>query len=466
MTINQIIGRESGLPVVFSRWQLTVIALGAVISYGVVSGSGFPLMVAGPAAVLSYGAAALIALLMMRCLSELTAAHSTPGAFGSYAEAFLGWRTGFVVRAAYVASVVGIVGTEIAMLESAFAWWFAPLPPALVAGGLLAGLSLVHVVGARAFAWMELAFVLIKGLALLALIVLACRYAMGAADFSSEAVHAASASFMQDLHGFALWQAFAIATMGFIGLEILSIAASETKGHGVCVGRSMRTATRWAALLVVAGVSASAWFQWHEVAPPALAPFVFLLEFSQVPGARLAFSVLMVVTVVSVLNCLIYGASRMLFSMARAGQAPAKLAPASGLGRAIAVVTTLAILVYAAHKAFPGVVYVAVSSIAITALLAIWAAIFLAYFRYRRLPDGAGQGRGSWRGAVGALVIVTITVSTLWIEAFAPTLLYGVPFLILLAVCTPKAPRVSVSPQSAAISCLVKPGNPATSAMI
>ncbi|MGV2864852.1 amino acid permease [Achromobacter sp. AGC39] len=445
MKINQIIRRDAGLPAVFSRGQLTVIALGAVLSYGVISGSGFALTVAGPAAVLSYGAAALVAMLLMRCLSELTAAHPTPGAFGSYAEAFLGRRTGFVVRAAYVVSVVAIVGTEIAMLESTFAAWFAPLPPVVVAVGLLIGLNVMHLAGARVFVWVESALVAIKGLALVALIALACHYAMGAADVSPEAVRIASADFMQDLHVPALWQAFAIATMGFIGLEIVSVAASETHARSASVGHGMRTATRVVALLVVAGVAASAWFQWYEVAPPAMAPFVFLLELAQVPGARLAFNVLMVVTVVSILNCQIYGGSRMLFSMARAGQAPAVLAQGTKLRAPVTAVTLLAVAVYAAHHAFPGVVYVAVSSIAITAMLGIWISIFLAYVQFRRLPQNAARRWSGWHGALGALVIGAVTLSTLWIQAFAPALLYGIPFLSMLALCAPRASGVCAS---------------------
>lgn len=449
MNINQIIRRESGLPAVFTRAQLAAIAVGAVISYGVVSGSAFPLTVAGPAAVLSYAAAALVALLLMRCLSDMTAAHPTPGGFASYAEAFLGHRTGFVVRAAYVISVVAIVGTEIAMLERVLAWWLPQVPPSLVVIALLAGLNLLHLAGARAFAWVELALSAVKALALLALIVIACVYAFNAAPPTVEGARAASSTILAGMTGPQLWQAFTIATMGFIGLEVMSIAGAETRVPARvparALGRWMRMAAWCVVVLVVAGVAASAWFQWHEPVAPNLTPFVQLLEMAKLPGAQLAFTVLMAVTVVSVLNCQIYGGSRMLFSMARAGQAPARLGRAGKLRTPVTVVVAAATLVYAAHLVFPGVVYVAASSMAITSLLAIWIVIFMVHIRFQRggVEGRSGEGRGAkgaWRGVAGVLVMMAITASTLQIDAFAPALLYGIPLwllLVLAAMCLP-----------------------------
>lgn len=453
MNINQIIRRESGLPAVFTRGQLAAIAIGAVISYGVVSGSAFPLLVAGPAAVLSYAAAALIALMLVRCLSDMTAAHPTPGGFASYAEAFLGYRTGFVVRAAYVISVVAIVGTEIAMLERYLAWWLPQVPPSLVIIALLAGLNLVHMAGARVFAWVEFALSAVKALALLALIGIACFYAFNAAPLTVGGARVASSTIIAGTTGPQLWEAFAIATMGFIGLEVLSIAGAETRASAQVLSRWMRTATRCVTGLVLAGVAASAWFQWHVPVGANVMPFVQLLELVKLPGVHGVFTVLMAATVVSVLNCQIYGGSRMLFSMARAGQAPAMLGQAGKLRLPVTVVVGGAILVYVAYLAFPAMVYIAASSIAITGLLAIWLVIFLAYIRFQRLGGAERGAQGAWRGAVGVLVVGGIAASTLQIDAFAPALLYGIPVLLLLSMVSMKlnnkiASRYPASPAS------------------
>ncbi len=437
MNILQITRRESGLPAVFNRAQLAAIAVGAVISYGLISGSVLPLMVAGPAALLSYLVAAVLAMRLMRCLSEMTADHPTPGAFGTYAEAYLGERAGFVVRAAYVAAVIGIVGTEIALLESVLAGWLAPVPPALAVAGLLALLNLLHLAGAAAFARVEFVLTALKALALIALISLTGYEALTSTPDSAEALQTATADIAQYLDAPSMWEAFAIAALGFIGIEVLSAAGAETQASSCEIRRWMRRSTGIVAMLVVASVAAAAWVQWHYIAPMNTPPFMHLLHIAGLPGARQLFSVLMLVTVVSVLNCQIYGGSRMLFSMARAGQAPAKLGHIrrGGLGLAVTATVLMAATVYGFYKLFPAEVYRVVTAIAITGLMAVWAAIFMAYACYRRRAATSHKREkktAAWPVWGGALTMAAIAISTLGMELFAPTLHYGLPFLLLL----------------------------------
>ena len=56
---------------------------------------------------------ALIALLLMGCLAEMTIAHPTSGSFGAYAEYYVGPLAGFLVRYAYWTCIVLAVGTEV-----------------------------------------------------------------------------------------------------------------------------------------------------------------------------------------------------------------------------------------------------------------------------------------------------------------------------------------------------------------
>ncbi|MBS0282330.1 MAG: amino acid permease, partial [Proteobacteria bacterium] len=74
-----IMDRELGLRRDLSTGQLSMIAIGAAIGTGLFLGSGFAIGFAGPAVLLSYAFGALIALLLMGCLAEMTAAHPTAG---------------------------------------------------------------------------------------------------------------------------------------------------------------------------------------------------------------------------------------------------------------------------------------------------------------------------------------------------------------------------------------------------
>src|SRR5580765_9035168 len=112
-SFDDIIERERGLRRTLSARRMTMIAIGGAIGTGLFLGSGFAISLAGPAVLLSYLIGALIALLLMGCLAEMTIAHPTSGSFGAWAEFYLSPVVGYLVRFAYWAGVVFALGTEI-----------------------------------------------------------------------------------------------------------------------------------------------------------------------------------------------------------------------------------------------------------------------------------------------------------------------------------------------------------------
>jgi len=69
--------------------QLTMIAMGCAIGTGLFLGSGLAIQTAGPSVLLSYAVGALIVLLLMGCLAEMTVAHPTSGSFGTIAGKYV-----------------------------------------------------------------------------------------------------------------------------------------------------------------------------------------------------------------------------------------------------------------------------------------------------------------------------------------------------------------------------------------
>jgi len=57
---------------------MTMIAVGGAIGTGLFLGSGFAISLAGPGVLISYAIGAVIALLLVGCLAEMTVAHPTP----------------------------------------------------------------------------------------------------------------------------------------------------------------------------------------------------------------------------------------------------------------------------------------------------------------------------------------------------------------------------------------------------
>src|SRR5215831_17306400 len=127
-SFDEIIERERGLRRTLSARRLSMIAIGGAIGTGLFLGSGFAISVAGPGVLVSYLIGALIALLLMGCLAEMTVVHPTSGSFGAYAEYYLGPLAGYLVRYAYWTGNVLAVGTEVTAIALYMQFWFPASP--------------------------------------------------------------------------------------------------------------------------------------------------------------------------------------------------------------------------------------------------------------------------------------------------------------------------------------------------
>src|SRR5215470_3883518 len=76
-----LLEREAGLYRKLTPWQMAMIGLGSSIGTGLFLGSGHAVKLAGPAAILSFLVAALVALSMTLALAEMAAAHPAAGSF-------------------------------------------------------------------------------------------------------------------------------------------------------------------------------------------------------------------------------------------------------------------------------------------------------------------------------------------------------------------------------------------------
>src|SRR5437764_4920803 len=136
-----IAARESGLQRNLSPAQLAMLGLGSTIGTGLFLGSAISVRLAGPGVILSFVAAAFIALPMMWALAEMSAAHPTAGSFGLYAEMYLHPWAGFAIRLTYWLCMMVVVGSEVVAASIYCRLWF-PQTPAWIWIGLLSLLIL------------------------------------------------------------------------------------------------------------------------------------------------------------------------------------------------------------------------------------------------------------------------------------------------------------------------------------
>src|SRR5215472_13893500 len=445
-----IIERERGLRRTLSARRLTMIALGGAIGTGLFLGSGFAISLAGPGVLASYLIGALIALLLMGCLAEMTVAHPTSGSFGAYAEYYLGPLAGFLVRYAYWTSIVLAVGTEVTAVALYMHFWFPASPgwPWIV--GFSALLVLVNARSVNVFGAIEYWFSAVKVTAIVLFILLATFIvfrapgtlagATGAAGFHNYTAHG---GFLP--HGvWGAWVAVIVAIFSYLSIEMIAVAAGEAAQPEIAVVRAFRaTVVRLVLFYLLTLALVLAIVPWTAAGIDE-SPFVKVMRALGVPAAAGILNFVILVAALSAMNSQLYITTRMMFSLSRAGYAPRRFGvldrrgvPVQALllsSLGIALATVLSVL--APKSAF--VLMIAISSFG---AMFTWLMIFVTHYAFRRARERSDAPlRFRMPGypattLLGAALMAAVLLTTAFTDAFRLTLVFGLPFLAILIAC-------------------------------
>jgi L-asparagine transporter-like permease len=451
---DHIIEREHGLRRTLSARRMSMIAIGGAIGTGLFLGCGLAIGLAGPGVLISYAIGALIALLLMGCLVEMTVAHPTTGSFGAYAEYYLGPLAGFLVRYAYWIGNVLAVGTEVTAIALYMRLWFPGLPGWVSIVGFSALLILVNARSVNVFGAIEYWFSTVKVTAIVLFIILASYFLWRATSAPPAAgtIAAAGVGFHNYLdhggflpHGvWGAWVAVIVAIFSYFSIEMIAVAAGEAAQPQVAARRAFRsTVLRLILFYLLTLALVLAIVPW-TVAGVDESPFVKVMRALAVPGAADIFNFVILVAALSAMNSQLYITTRMMFSLARAGCAPARFGRLNRRGvplqalllSSIGVAVAAALSVLAPRSAF-----VLMVSISAFGSLFAWMMIFLTHYSFRRAQERRGQPPAPLRmpgfpatTLLGAALMAAVLLTSVLTEAFRMTLLFGLPFLGVLCL--------------------------------
>jgi L-asparagine transporter-like permease len=444
-----LIERESGLHKSLTARKITMIAIGGAIGTGLFLGSGFAISTAGPSVLVSYGIGAVVALLLMGCLAEMTIAHPTTGSFGAYAEYYLGPLAGFLVLYSYwTASVLG-AGTEVTAIALYMQLWFPSAPGWIWIVGFSGALVLINAVSVNVFGSVEYWFSLIKIVAIVAFILLAAYVVFGLPSPQSPSGapiglrnYSAHGGFFP--HGVAAtWQAVVIAVFSYFSIETIAVAAGEAVDPRLAIMRAFRsTLARLILFYLLTLALMLAVIPWSE-AGTSESPFVKVMRAFHISGATGVMNFVVLTAALSAMNSQLYVTTRMLFSMARAGHAPRFLGAVTSNGvplRALLASSSGATVATVLSIVSPGTAFLTMLAISAFGAMFAWMMIFVThyFFRRRRNEAGAVAGFRMWgfpaTPLLGAALMASLLVTTLFTDAFRLTLVFGLPFLVVLTV--------------------------------
>ena len=434
--------RETGLRRSLSSRQLSMIAIGGAIGTGLFLGSGFAISLAGPAVLISYSIGAVISLLLMGCLAEMAVVHPTSGSFGAWAEFYLGPLAGFLVRYAYWAAVVLAAGTEVTAISLYMAFWYPSVPGwvwiVLFAAALIA-INLLHV---GVFGVVEYGFSAMKILAIVVFLVLGAWLVFSARSGSeiSFANYTSHGGFFP--HGLpGAWIAVLVALFSYFSIEMIAVAAGEAKDPQRAILKAFRaTFARLAGFYLFTLALILAIVPWNT-AGRVQSPFVTVMQRTHIPHAAGIVNVVLLVAALSAMNSQLYITTRMMFSLARAGHAPSAFGRigARGVPVAALLLSTVGMAFAAVLNAlYPDRAFLLMISISIFGAMFTWLMIFLTHIAFRRhigdQPRAFRMFGYPYTSILGALLMASLLVTTVFNPQFRMTLAFGIPFLVLLVV--------------------------------
>jgi amino acid transporter, AAT family len=455
--VNNRIEKGEELVRQLSSAQLSMIAIGGAIGTGLFLGSALAVHTAGPGVILTYAIGAIITLALMGALSELAVAHPTAGSFGVYAEIYLHPWAGFTVRYTYWAAQCIAIGGEATAIAIYCQWWFPATPKWLWILGFACALLYVNALSVASFGSFEYWFSMVKVVAILLFIVIGVMLLAGLGGrpvgFANLTTHGGFLPF-----GFTgAWKALVFVIFSYLGTEVVAVTAGEAKDPGTAVPRAMRTMVARLILFYLGSmIVLMSIVPWNQVQPGAgvtASPFVKVFQLIGVPAAAHIVNFVVVTAAASSMNCNLYLVTRMMFSLARGGYAPAAFGRVSQRGTPVpALMVSAAGLAIAMLVSvwFPDGAFVYLFGVSLFGGLYAWLVIFVTHLAFRPKWKAAGGGPLAvrmrfhpWGSLAGAASMVAILATTWFVEGMRITLVAGIPWLGALTLAYIFVPRRS-----------------------
>ncbi|MHB8214477.1 MAG: amino acid permease [Candidatus Sulfotelmatobacter sp.] len=406
--------QEQGLHHQLTAGQMTMVAVGGSIGTGLLLGSAAALEIAGPSVILSYIVAAFIAYTVAMALGELASVHPSAGSFGVYGELYLNQYLGFLCRAGYWASIAFSIGAELVASATYMTYWLPAVPGEVWVFVFSALLLLVNLRSVSSFGRFEFWFAMIKFATIVAFILAGAALLAGG---RVDPQYTAQGGFFPNGPIAPLLAVF-LAIYAFGGVEMLAVTTGESRSSKDIPRAARLTFFLLAGLYLGAIIVLVGVMPWNH-AGVSESPFVSVLRLTKVPAAAYFMNFVVLTAALSGANAKLYVASRLLFSMARSGWAPARVGKLNAAGSprlallisSYGIITALIIENWAPKQAFLYIMGAAFSGLILSWVVSLAAHVS---FRWRLTPQQVAalpmrSPLGVW-GSVLGFVLVSIAV--------------------------------------------------------
>ncbi|MFJ7941051.1 amino acid permease [Peribacillus sp. NPDC096622] len=372
-----------------SSRHMSMIAIGGVIGAGLFVGSGAAIHKVGPGILVSYVIAGVLVFLIMKSLGEMATSNPSSGSFSEYARDAIGPWAGTTVGWLYWFQWVVVIAIEAIAGAAIINMWYPGIPLWFLALALTIALTLTNIYSVKSFGEFEYWFAMIKVASIIAFLILGVSYIFG---FSGESSVVGVSNLVQNGGFFpngisSVFVGVITVFFSFAGTEVATIAAAESKDPVKSVSKAINS-TIWRVLIFYVGSIAVVviLLPWNS-ANVLQSPFVAVLENLGIPFAAHLMNFIVLTAVLSCLNAGLYTTSRMLFSLAKKGDAPKYFSKLNNKGvpaRAVFAATLFSYIAVVMSYVSPELVFLFLVNSSGAIILLVYLVISISQLRMRK----------------------------------------------------------------------------------
>lgn len=378
--------------------HVSMIAIGGAIGTGLFVATGGVISQAGPGgAILAYAIIGVMLYFLMNAVGELSSAYPLSGAFSAFATRFIHPSFGFVLGWLYIAICILVSSVDIVVTANVISFWewsqfLTPLEWSIAFFLFIFSLNIFTV---RAYGEAEYWLSFIKVFMIIVFVILGFLMIfgiLGGHTYGFENLTYKEAPFVGGISGFV--GVLLIAGFSVGGTEQVAITAGESEDPAKSMPKAVNQVF-WRILLFYIGsiVVISAIIPYtdplllNESGSVLQSPFTIVFNRIGISFAASVINAVILTSLLSAANSMLYTTSRLFYSLAESGQAPKILAKINKKTRAplISIIVTcaviLGIVIFANYN--DGAVFYILNLLGALVLI-IWFSNIWAMFRVRK----------------------------------------------------------------------------------
>ncbi|KWS59493.1 MULTISPECIES: amino acid permease [Pseudomonas syringae group] len=383
---------QDGLKRGLSARHIRFMALGSAIGTGLFYGSASAIQQAGPAVLLAYLIGGAAVYMVMRALGEMAVHDPVSGSFSHYATRYMGPLAGFVLGWTYAFEMIIVCLADVTAFGIYMGFWFPEVPRWIWVLGIVFLIGALNLCNVKVFGETEFWLSILKVSAIVAMIVAGFGimiFGIGSSTSGTEIGISnlwAHGGFMPNgVTG--LIASFAVVMFAFGGIEIIGITAGEAKDPQRSLPQAINAVPLRILLFYVLTLFVlMCIYPWPQIGTQG-SPFVQIFDNLGIASAATILNIVVISAAVSAINSDIFGAGRMMYGLARDGQAPASFARLSRQGVPWMTVLVMGVTLLGGvllNYLIPKDVFLLIASLATFATVWVWLMILLTQVAMRR----------------------------------------------------------------------------------